>query len=199
ASATTDGAPSELVLFPVILSLLFAMVLLIACANVAGLLLARSATRGLELALRTALGASRATLVQTLLTESFLLATAGATAGIVAALWLMPILRERVIPGLGDGYLFIEPNRRVWIFALTLTAVTGLVCGLVPALKATRRRFISMDLHHDTSAHVTARLRLRHAFVVAQVAASLTLLVVSTLFLQSLLRVATFNPGFDID
>ncbi len=193
------GAPPEFVLIPIMLALVFGLVLLIACANVAGLLLARAATRRRDLAIRAALGAGRIRLVVSILAESFLLAFLGAGAGSLLAVWLTSTLSVVTLPGEQVPIqLSTEPNLTLYIYGLAVALVTGLLCGIIPALRATKVSILA-EVQRGDGHGATGRLWLRHTFVVAQVAASVTLLVVSSLFVRSLMRIATLNPGFDLD
>jgi predicted permease len=191
------GSP-ELILFPVLLLVLFGLVLLIACSNVAGLLLARATARRGEFAIRLALGAGRARLIQSMLVESFLLASLGAGAGSLLAVWLVPMLSVVTLPNVPPVQLSIEPNLTLYLYGLGLALVSGLLCGVAPALRASDVSVVA-DVQRAGSRGHTGRLWLRHSFVVGQVAATVVLLVVSSLFLRSLVRIATLNPGFDLD
>jgi predicted permease len=191
------GAP-ELIVLPVLLLVLFGLVLLIACSNVAGLLLARATARRGEFALRLALGAGRARLIQSMLIESFLLASLGAGAGSLLAVWLVPMLSVVTLPNQQPVQLSIEPDLTLYLYGLGLALVSGLLCGVAPALRASDVSVVA-DVQRAGSRGITGRLWLRHALVVGQVAASVVLLVVSSLFLRSLMRIATLNPGFDLD
>ena len=189
---------SELIIFPILLVMLFGLVLLIACSNVAGLLLARATARRGELAIRVALGAAKGRLIQSMLVESFLLACLGAGAGLLLATWLVAMLSVVTLPNLQPIQLSIAPDSSFYLYGLGLALLTGLLCGVVPALRASNVSGVA-DVQRVGSRSITGRLWLRHSFVVGQVAASLVLLVVSALFLRSLMRIATLNPGFDLD
>jgi predicted permease len=191
------GSP-ELMLLPVLLLVLFGLVLLIACSNVAGLLLARATARRGEFAIRLALGAGRARLIQSMLVESCLLASLGAGAGSLLAVWLVSMLSVVTLPNQQPVQLSIEPDLTLYLYGLGLALASGLLCGIAPALRASDVRVVA-DVQRAGSRGITGRLWLRHSFVVGQVAACVVLLVVSSLFLRSLMRIATLNPGFDLD
>ncbi|HEX8073328.1 MAG TPA: ABC transporter permease [Pyrinomonadaceae bacterium] len=172
------------------------LVLLIACANVANLLLARAAARQKEIAVRLALGAGRGRVVRQLLTESVLLAGLGGAVGLVAALWAVDVL-PALLPPEDAGGLDLSLDWRVLAFTCAVTLVTGVLFGLVPALRATRVELTSA-LKDESGArgYGLRRFSLRGALVAAQLALSLVLLVGAGLFLHSLRRALTFDPGF---
>jgi len=172
-----------------------ALVLLIACANVANLLLARAATRNREMAIRTALGAGRARLLRQLLTESVLLAVAGAALGLVLAAWAIDALVG--LAPVGTPHLVdVGLDARVLLFTVALALGTGLAFGLMPALSASRP-----DLHDSlkdgTRGTSAARGRLRKALVIAEVALSMVLLVGTGLMVRSFMRLRGVDPGFE--
>ncbi len=171
------------------------LVLLIACANVANLLLARAVTRQKEIGIRLALGARRMRIVRQLLTESLLLAASGGIVGMLIALWgrdLFPLF----IPKVPQQVVFeIGFNARVVGFAALLTMLTAVIFGLVPALRATRTNLVSA-LKDDGRGGSPSRSRLGGALVVAQVALSLVTLVCAGLFMRSLREAQTMNLGF---
>jgi putative ABC transport system permease protein len=175
---------------------IFALVLLIACANVAGLLLARGVSRRRELAIRLALGASRPQVVATLLAESVLLATLGAAAGLALTWWLCRVASATALP-LGVGPIHVSPDVAVLGYTLCLAALVTLACGLLPALAATRRHALG-HLQHESSG-IERRLGSRRLLVVGQVAVATTLLFVSILVLRSLQSIGDAEPGFTID
>ena len=193
------GGWQEPVLISAILLALVGLVLLSACANVAGLLLARIAHRRREIAVRMALGAGRGRLLQMLLVEGFALALLGVIAGGALFLGLARMLQTVDLPALlGSVTLQLDVDGAVLAFALALTFVTGILCGLIPALRATKTDVVS-EMKSGEGHGASGKLWLRHAFVVAQVAASMVLLVVSSLLMRSLVRVTTLDPGLDLD
>ncbi len=180
-------------------ALLFAvvgLVLLIACANVANLLLARASGRRREIAVRLAVGASRRRLVQQLLTESILLALLGGAAGLLATQWTARMLPGFFPPNEAGG-LDLSVDWRVLLFTLGVTIVTGLLFGLAPALQATRPNLVSaLKDESSTYAQRLRRFGLRDALVVSQLALSLVLLIGAALFVRSLRQAVSFDPGF---
>jgi predicted permease len=190
--------PLETFLVPATLTVLFALILLIGCANVAGLLLARSAGRQRELGIRSALGASRARLVQSLLAESYLIALLGVALGALLTGWAIPYLRTASIAGLPSVSLPIELDLKLAAYGFGLFLLTGTLCGILPALKATRLD-VGALLRQGGGHGATGRLWLRHALVVGEVSAAAVLLVVTALLLRGLLRAATLDVGFDVD
>jgi putative ABC transport system permease protein len=173
-------------------------VLLIACANIANLTLAKSAMRGREAAVRLALGASRARLVRQFLTESVLLALLGGIAGWLFALWTSGVLMWVIPPTEFPVSLVISLDGKVLLFTLSVSILTGLIFGLAPALHASRTDPApAMRGEGALSGKHRGGSRLRGALVVAQVSLSLMLLICGGLFLRSLERARTLNPGFD--
>jgi putative ABC transport system permease protein len=172
-------------------------VLLIACANVANLLLARAASRKREIALRAGLGASRWRIARQLLTESVVLSLFGGAFGLLLAIWGTRALLALSPPELID-IRGTTVNWPVLGFTIGLTLVTGIVFGLVPAIEASRFD-LSEPLKEGGKSVVggTRALRMRNIFVVAQVALALVLLVGAGLLIRSLNRLQSVEPGFD--
>ncbi|HEY7502321.1 MAG TPA: ABC transporter permease [Vicinamibacterales bacterium] len=175
------------------------MVLVIACANIANLLLARSASRRREIALRASIGAGRSRLVRQLFTESFVLAAIGGLAGLLLATWAARLL----VVFLSGGtrlVLDVDPDVRVLSFAAAITFGTAIVCGLAPAFRATKLELnASLKEHAATVASDVRGGRLRRLLVAGQVAVSLLVLIVASLFLRSLTNIRAVDPGFDGD
>jgi predicted permease len=176
------------------------LVLLLACANVANMLLARAAARRKEVAVRLTLGASRWRIVRQLLTESLLLALAGGGAGLLLALWSAELLQS-LVPQSPEGIrapIDTSPDVRVLLYTLLLSVLTGVVFGLVPALQASKPNLVSA-LKDEAVGFSWRRLSLRNALVVGQVAVSLLLLVAAGLFVKNLWNTQHADPGFQIE
>jgi predicted permease len=170
-------------------------VLLIACTNLANLLLARALSRRKELAVRRALGAGRERLVRQLLTESLLLAFLGGALGMLIAVTATPLF-ARLVPTNLPVAALPSVDWRVLTFGALATILTGLAFGVLPALKATA----GSDLREGSRSGVGGRKeRLRGALVVAEIAASVVLLVTSGLLIRAMLRIQATDPGFRAD
>jgi predicted permease len=176
---------------------LVGLVLLAACANVANLLLVRGAARRREIAVRLALGASRARIVRQLLAESLVLALSGAALGTLFAYWSRGLIVGLRQFGGAPAVLDLPLDGRVLGFTMTAAAATALLFGLVPALRATR-----VNLAHEFQSGTrllgdAARSRLGQSLTVAQIALSLVLLVSTGLFVHTLRNIQSVDPGFN--
>jgi predicted permease len=176
------------------------LVLLIACANVANLLLARAAVRQKEIAVRLALGAGRGQLIRQLLTEGTLLALLGGAAGLLLAFWAQSLLWSFRPPFLAVDAIDLQPDLRVLLFTLAVSVATGVVFGLAPAIQASRPDLVG-ELKEKTGAPTGSNrlFSLRNLLVSSQVALSLVALVGAGLFLRSLQNAQRISPGFDTD
>ncbi|MGO9262649.1 MAG: ABC transporter permease [Bryobacteraceae bacterium] len=167
------------------------LVLLIACVNVASLLLARASARRREIAIRLAIGASRGRLMQQLLADSLLLSLLGAAVGLALAEVTAVLLARIHLPLPIPIRLQIEPDWRLAVYAAVLTTFAALACGLVPAWQSLKESF-AHDLHRER------RMRLRSALVAAQIAISVIVLTTGFLFLRNLIHSTALSPGFDV-
>lgn len=166
-----------------------ACVLLIACANVGNLLLARASSRQREIAVRTALGAAPARVLRQLLTENLLLALLGGALGLLFAQWSMAVLEKMIPTGLA-GVVDLRVDLRVLAFAGAVSILTGLLFGLAPALQLSRMNLSGRGAVGHGSG------KLRDALVVAEVAIALVLVVGAALLIETLARLRAVNPGF---
>jgi predicted permease len=192
----TDSALIAIAAFFAMLMIVVGLVLLIACANVASLLLARTSSRTHELAIRLSIGAGRGRLVRQLLTESLLLALCGAAAGLALNLALTTaVSRIRLVLPV-PIQLRIQPDWRLLAYSALLAIASCLAAGLLPALKTTRASLGAALKREERQ--VSARWTLRNALVIGQLAVSIVLLCTGLLFVRNLVRVSTTDPGFDI-
>jgi predicted permease len=197
--AASSRIPSSLRLpaagFLALLMSLVSIVLIIACANLAGVLLARATTRRREIALRIAIGAGRRRLVRQLLTETVMLFLLGGAGGLLLAQGLTSLVLK-LLPAIPVPVnLAIAIDARVVVFGLALSFVAALLCGLAPAWQGSRANVVSA-LKGDAQAPVE-RLRLRHAFVIGQVAFSILLVITAAILVRGLNRVTRVDRGFD--
>src|SRR3954451_12462912 len=186
----------RLAIFVVLGSVSF--VLLIACANVANLMLARAAVRRKEIAIRSALGAGRGRIMAQLLRESVLLALLGGAVGLLLAVWGVDVLVASIPPDLAGSFYGVAEigiNRTVLLFTLAISIATGILFGLAPAFSSTR-----LDLNDalkETAKTATTRSNLRAAFIVSQLALTLVLLVGAGLMTRSFVRLTRVKLGFN--
>ncbi len=172
--------------------------LLIACLNVGGMLLARATKRGREMAMRLALGARRRRVIQQLLTESVVLFVIGAAGGLLITVYATRVLAAYELPIEVPVILDFSPDGRILVFSLLVALLAGIVFGLAPALHLSRSSLhATLKAEHGTGA--TGRTRLRNAFVVTQVAGSVVLLIGAGLFARGLARVNSIDIGFQPD
>jgi len=182
-----------------------ALVLLIGCANVANLLLARTSSRYQEIAIRAALGASRRRLVAQLLSESLVLSVVGGAAGLLVAAWLveLPAVVSLAAPSVFVPYAThadeVGLDAVVLAFTFAVSLATGLLFGIVPALRASRPSLYSALTTRGHGSSDPTRVRTRQVLVVAEVALALTLLVGAGLLLRSFANLRAIDPGFRAD
>ena len=183
---------------PSLLALLGAvgLVLLIGCANVANLLLARSAARQKEIAIRAAMGASRTRILRQMLTESILLSAIGGIAGLVLSIWLTDVLMS-MLPEGAPRTAQIGIDYRVLTFTLGVSALTGVLFGIVPALQASKLDVASALKEGGRGAEGHRRTSARSLLLIGEVALSLMLLVGAGLLINSFVRLQEVRPGFN--
>jgi predicted permease len=175
------------------------IVLLIACANIANLLLARGANRALEMAVRLSLGAGRRRLLGQLLTESVLLAVMGGIVSLVVARWTLSLIASLLPPDASNSLQF-SINPMVVLFAAGLSIATGLLFGLFPALHSTRTDLMTtVRANTGQPSGARAAARFRTSLVTVQIALSMTLLILAGLFVKSLVNVSRVDLGVRID
>jgi putative ABC transport system permease protein len=182
---------------PALLVLLGAvgLVLLIACANVAGLQLARAASRTREMAIRAALGAGRWRVIRQSLVESVLLSSIGGALGFLLAIWVVAWLLLQLPEGFPRA-AEIGINRKIFIFTIVVSALTGILFGLVPAFQSAKAD-VNDVLKTSGKLRGSSASRLRRGLVVAEVALSLMLFISAGLLIKSFWRLTSVNPGFD--
>jgi predicted permease len=190
----------QLLFGSLVLSAIVALVLLIACSNVANLLLARAAARRQEIAVRLALGASRGRLIRQLLTESMLMAVISGLLGFAFAVVGVRFLWSFRPAEYAQNLVDIKVNATVLVFALAVSIVSGLIFGIAPALESSRLGLME-TLKEDTQGSGRSRraFRLGNLLVVGQVALSLVSLATASLFLHSIVHATAIDPGFQTD
>jgi putative ABC transport system permease protein len=182
--------------FAAVLTAVGALVLLLACVNLANLLLARATERRKEIAIRLAVGASRARLVRQLMTESVMLSLLGASCGVLVAAWINQLVRAIKLPTDFALVFDLRIDWRVIAFTLALSVLTGLVFSLIPALQSSKPELVPA-LKDESSLAGFRRSRLRNSLVVAQISLSLVLLVSAGLIVRSLQEAQRMRPGFN--
>ncbi len=182
--------------FTGVLMAVVGLVLLIACTNLANLLLARATERRKEIAIRLALGASRIRLIRQLLTESITLSIGGGAAGLLFALWAVNLVMAFKPPVDFPLTIDLKIDARVFVFSLLASLLTGVLFGLVPALQATKPELVPA-LKDAASQAGHGRSRLRGGLIAAQIALSLVLLIAAGLVVRTLQHLQTMSPGFD--
>jgi len=187
--ARSKGTPIAILVIAAV-----ALVLLIACANVSNLMLARAAARRKEIAVRLALGASRWRLIRLLLTESLLLAILGGVVGLLFAFWLPPIVLS-AIPEAGLD-INLKPNTTVFAYTFLISLITGVVFGLAPAIESTKSN-LNLALRTQGTRPRVTRSYLRNLLVIGQVAVSLVLLIGAGLLVRGLRQAQSADLGFD--
>jgi predicted permease len=196
--AGSQGDRQRMVSVALLLGGTVGAVLLIGCANIANLLLARAASRRRELAVRVAIGASRARVIRQLLAESLLLALIGGAAGVGLAWAAVRGFEAAPLPA-GAPSLDLSIDGRVLLFSLGLSLATGILFGLAPALQASRRSLVPALKDGAQDERRSARFSLKRSLIVAEVALSMVLLIAAGLFVRSLQAAQRIDPGFDAD
>lgn len=172
------------------------LVLLISCANVASLLLLRSISRRKEVAIRLAVGASRARIVRQLLTESVMVSLMGGSIGLMLALWASRLLLWLSLPFVNPKTFNVGLDWRVFTFALVISILSGVFFGLAPALQI-RKPSLLTALKNDVESHTVGRFSLNTSMVAFQIALSLVLIITAGLFVRSLVLTQGIHLGFD--
>src|SRR5689334_13033835 len=173
-----------------------ALVLVVTCTNLAGLMLARATDRRREIAIRLAMGANRARLIRQLLTESVLLSLVGGIAGVMLAFWIVNVLLAFKPPIDFPLAMDVNIDWHVLLFSLCVSVLAGAIFGLAPALQAARPG-LSQALRETSAQGGAARTRLRSVLVVAQIAISLVVLIAAGLVVRTLQQLQTMDPGFN--
>jgi predicted permease len=195
----TPNEKSDVVPFAILAMTAVGLVMLIACANVANLQLARGVARQKEMGIRTSLGASRRRLIRQLVVESLLLSSAAGVIGLQLAWWASDLLMQITHPpGAQALSLQVSPDWRVGLFLVGVSLFTGIVSGLLPALRISRLDPLTAVREVGGATSYRKGSRLRSALVAGQVAMSLFLLVVAGLLVRALGKAQNTNPGFDV-
>ncbi|MFL6568711.1 MAG: ABC transporter permease [Chthoniobacterales bacterium] len=187
---------NAVVAFTTVLAVVGALVLLLACVNLASLLLTRATERRREIAVRLAIGASRRRLVRQLLTESILISLSGGAAGVLLAMLIDNAVRNIRLPSDVTLLFDLRTDWRVLTFTLVLSIATGILFSLIPALQSSKPQLVPA-LKDESSMGGFHRSRLRNALVIAQVSLSLVLLISAGLIVRSLQAAQTMRPGFN--
>ena len=191
----TDG--TKFLTFYALLALVVGLVLVIACANVSGLLMARGAARQREIAVRSALGAGRTRLIAQFLAEGLVLSICGAALGLLLNYWLTHMLSQIRVPLSAVSFEFsFAPNTRLMWYTLAIAAITAPLCALAPAIRASRTDLMSALRRQRGESGSPA---MRNVLVVGQVALSFVLMTAAILFARATVTLASVNPGFDLD
>ncbi len=197
-AAIFPGMRGPLMFGGAVLMAIVGLVLLIACSNVANLLLARATSRRQEIAVRLAIGAGRGRVIRQLLTESFTLALVGGAVGLVFGFWGQDLLWSFRPAVVANNFVELQFDTRVFVFTFILALTSGIVFGLVPALRASRPDLVAvLNEESTTSAGHRRAARIRGALVIGQVALSLVALVVAGLFLRNIERAFKVDLGYD--
>ncbi|HEY7546298.1 MAG TPA: ABC transporter permease [Blastocatellia bacterium] len=186
-----DSRPALLILWGAV-----SLVLLVACANVTSLLLARAASREKEMAIRAALGASRGRIIRQLLSETLLLALAGGASGLVLAVWGINLLKAAAAGAIPRAHT-LHLEGRVLIYTLGVSLLTGFICGLIPARKASRVDLNRSLKEGGKTSSAGERRRTLGALVIAEIALAVVVLVGAGLLIRSFARLSNIDPGFD--
>lgn len=187
-----------LLVFMTVLMVIVGMILLIACANVAGLLIARAAGKRKEVAVRLAIGASRARVIRLFLSESITLTLLGGIAAVFVHLWAVQGLNHINLPIEIPIEFRVDPNWRMILYAVLVAGATALMCGVAPGIEAAKANVLS-GLKNEIAAPSRHRLfTFRNGLVIGQVAVSLLLVAISFVFVRSLQRVHSADPGFNV-
>lgn len=192
------GLRQGMLLGGAVLMTVVGLVLLVACSNVANLLLARAAARRQEIAVRVALGAGRARLVRQLLTESLVLGLAGGSLGLVFGFWGRDLLWSARPATVANNFVELKLDGSVFVFTLVISLLTAVVFGLAPALQASRPELVeALKEAARTAGRTRRRVSAANALVVGQVALSLVALVAAGLFLRAIQRAQQVDLGYD--